>query len=204
MKRIIGIILLLFVTMSASAQMWGHSAHGNSFGYGRNSSDGYLSKGYRGMVEMGFGGAVSSYEKGGPLFKISTTHGYQFNPYVYLGGFVSLGTTEVECWYLGGNYPNCEINSNFNFRIGADFRAYISKGRFAPFVGLQLGFDYAHSPNYYYTEYIYNDYKNVYLSANLGLRVAIKNRMGLNLGVQVGSEYYFKACEVLFKLGYEF
>ena len=201
MKRIIGIILLLFFTMSASAQMLGHSAHGNSFGFARNSSDSYLSKGYRGMVEMGHG--VGTMESN-YLFKLSTTHGYQFNPYIYLGGFVSLGTIEVaEKYrvydYYWGRYTDKErFVPNFNFRLGADFRAYLPKKRVAPFVGLQLGFEYGADPGWG-EEYVF-----VYLSGQLGVRVALKNRMGLNLGIQVGSEYYFEACELLFKLGFEF
>ena len=201
MKRIIGIILLLFFTMSATAQMLGHSAHGNSFGFARNSSDSYLSKGYRGMVEMGHGvGTIES----NYLFKLSTTHGYQFNPYLYLGGFVSLGTIEVyEKYrvydYYWGDYTYKErFEPSFNFRLGADFRAYLPKKRVAPFVGLQLGFDYGADPG------LGEEYVFVYLSGQIGLRVALKNRMGLNLAVQVGSEDYFGGSELIFKLGYEF
>ena len=195
MKRIIGIILLLFFTMSATAQMLGHSAHGNSFGFARNSSDSYLSKGYRGMVEMGHGvGTIES----NYLFKLSTTHGYQFNPYIYLGGFVSFGTIEVyEKYryydsYWGYTYKE-RYEPNFNFRLGADFRAYLPKKRVAPFAGVQLGFDYG-----------YDDYASVYLGAQLGIRVALKNNMGLNLAVQVGNEDYIEGSELIFKLGYEF
>ena len=194
MKRIIGIILLLFVTMSASAQTWGHSAHGNSFGYGGNSSDGYLSKGYRGMVEMGHGAGTRDEDY---LFKLSTTHGYQFNPYLYLGGFVSFGTIEV---YEQNRYYSW-YNPNFNFRLGADFRAYLPKGRIAPFAGVQLGFDYGVCHQYYeYDE----DYAFIYLSGQIGVRVALKNRMGVNAAFQFGSEDYFDGFELLFKLGYEF
>ena len=201
MKRIVGIMLLLFVTMSASAQMWGHSAHGNSFGYGGNSSDSYLSTGYRGMVEMGHGAGSCG---GDYLFKLSTTHGYQFNPYIYLGGFVSFGTTEVweqyRYYYSSWDYIyNERYEPNFNFRLGADFRAYLPKGRIAPFAGVQLGFDYGSSTSTYS-----GDYAFVYFSGQIGLRVALNNRMGLNAAFQVGSEDYFEGCELLFKLGYEF
>ena len=199
MKKIAGIMLLLFVTMSASAQMWGHSAHGNSFGYGGNSSDSYLSTGYRGMVEMGHGAGTCDGEY---LFKLSTTYGYQFNPYLYLGGFVSLGTIEVyEAYDYDHGYYFYDSEPNFNFRLGADFRTYLPKGRVVPFVGMQLGFDYGVCHQYYeYDE----DYAFVYLSGQIGVRVALKNRMGVNAAFQVGSEDYFEGCELLFKLGYEF
>ena len=44
----------------------------------------------------------------------------------------------------------------------------------------------------------------VHLSAQAGFRVAIKNRMGVNLAVQIGSAQYFESGEMVFKLGYEF
>lgn len=198
MKRLIGIILLVFVTSSASAQLWVPSTYGNSYGYGSNSGTN-LSKGYRGMVEMGHGFGFGGYDY---AFKFSTTHGYQFNPYIYLGGFVSLGTAEYfnndhYGYYYNGyyySYNNYWYDSGFNFRIGADFRAYMSKRRFAPFVGIQFGYDFNAG----------DDYHCIYVSAQAGFRVALKNRMGLNLAVQVGPTDYFESCEMIFKLGYEF
>ena len=191
MKKIAGIMLLLFVTMSASAQMWGHSAHGNSFGYGGNSSDSYLSTGYRGMVEMehGVGLLDDMY-----LFKVSTTYGYQFNPYLYLGGFVSFGTSEAyNDNYWQDDYD--EFIPGFNFRLGADFRAYLPKGRIAPFAGAQLAFDYGK---------YYESNAAVYFAPQVGVRVALKNKMGLNAAVQSGLGSFEGGIEIIFKLGYEF
>lgn len=185
MKKLIVLVLAAIFALSvasheASAQGWGPSGYGNSFG-GYNESAGGLNKGYRGMVEIGngFGWADMQY-----LFKFSTTHGYQFNPYFYLGGFVSFGTIgcyDYYYYYLG-----------FNFRWGVDARTYLSKGRFAPFLGLQFGMD------------TYDGDPFVYFSGQVGFRVALKNKLALNFAVQIGPEDYFDYGEAIFKLGFEF
>ena len=188
MKRLMMLVLTVLFALSvasyeASAQGWGPSGYGNSFG-GYNESAGGLNKGYRGMVEIGngFGWADMQY-----LFKFSTTHGYQFNPYFYLGGFVSFGTIEYS-----DDWRHEDYDIVFNFRWGADARAYLSKGRFAPFLGLQFGMD------------LYGDIPFVYLSGQVGFRVALKNKQALNLAVQIGPQNYFEEGEIIFKLGFEF
>ena len=185
MKRLMMLVLTVLFALSvasyeASAQGWGPSGYGNSFG-GVNESAGGLNKGYRGMVEIGngFGWGDLNY-----VFKLSTTHGYQFNPYFYLGGFVSFGSIEYSYDY--------RYHLHFNFRWGADARAYLSKGRFAPFLGLQFGMD------------LYGDIPFVYLSGQVGFRVALKNKLALNFAVQIGPEHYFEYGEAIFKLGFEF
>ena len=196
MKKLIVLVLAAIFALSvasheASAQGWGPSGYGNSFG-GYNESAGGLNKGYRGMVEIGngFGWGDMRY-----LFKFSTTHGYQFNPYFYLGGFVSFGTIECYDYYYYGDYYDYfadDFYLGFNFRWGVDARTYLSKGRFAPFLGLQFGMD------------LYDDEPFVYFSGQVGFRVALKNKLALNFAVQIGPEDYFDYGEAIFKLGFEF
>ena len=188
MKRLMMLALTALFALSvasyeASAQGWGPSGYGNSFGV--NSSVNGLNRGYRGMVEFGngFGWVDVNY-----VFKLSTTHGYQFNPYFYLGGFVSFGSIE----HLVRDYFGHYYHVPFNFRWGADARAYLSKGRFAPFLGLQFGMD------------LYGYLPFVYLSGQVGFRVALKNKLALNFAVQIGPEDYFEYGEAIFKLGFEF
>ena len=193
MKRLMMLALTALFALSvasyeASAQNWGPSGYGNSFG-GFNESAGGLNKGYRGMVELGngFGWGELTY-----VIKLSTTHGYQFNPYFYLGGFVSFGSIET-CRY--GNYWDAgyyDYEPVFNFRWGADARAYLTKGRFAPFLGLQFGMD------------MYEEQPFVYLSGQVGFRAALKNKHALNFAVQLGPGEFFNRGEVIFKLGFEF
>ena len=195
MKRLMMLVLTVLFALSvasyeASAQGWGPSGYGNSFG-GYNESAGGLNKGYRGMVEIGngFGWADMQY-----LFKFSTTHGYQFNPYFYLGGFVSFGTgeyDEIRYYYNGYDAYYHEGIVGFNFRWGIDARTYLPLGRFSPFFGLQIGMD------------IYDDEPFAYLSTQVGFRVALKNKLALNFAVQ----YAPVAClegDLIFKLGFEF
>ena len=171
------------MALSASAQQWGPSAYGNKFGHGL-SSDGTLSKGYRGMVETAHGFDWTDFWY---AFEFSTTHGYQFNPYLYLGGVISFGRGVSEGYRYSYYYQ-----SDFNFSIGSDFRVYMSKGKLAPFAGLQFGFD------------LCGDNAFILLKGQMGLRYALKNDWGLNFGVQVGPSCYFGAGEILFKLGVEF
>ena len=190
MKKLIVLVLAAIFALSvasheASAQGWGPSGFGNSFGV--NSSVNGLNKGYRGMVEFGNGFGWGDFNY---VFKLSTTHGYQFNPYFYLGGFVSFGTIEdPNNWGYDYEY---DYDLDFNFRWGADARAYLSKGRFAPFLGLQFGMD------------LYDFMPFVYLSGQVGFRVALKNKQALNLAVQIGPQNYFEEGEIIFKLGFEF
>lgn len=190
MKKLIVSVLTAIFALSvasyeASAQNWGPSGYGNSFGV--NSSVNGLNKGYRGMVEFGngFGWGDLNY-----VFKLSTTHGYQFNPYFYLGGFVSFGTIECSLYY--DYYGYYDYYLGFNFRWGVDARTYLSKGRFAPFLGLQFGMD------------LYDDEPFVYFSGQVGFRVALKNKLALNFAVQIGPEDCFDDGEAIFKLGFEF
>lgn len=189
MRRIILTLLVAFITLSASAQQWGPTGYGNNYGRGNNSSDGALSKGYRGMVETGHG--LGWNDVGYYTFLCSTTHGYQFNPYLYLGGMVSFGGGEYETWRNNSPY-GWYTEWGFKFQIGSDFRVYMSKGRLAPFVGTQFGFDMC------------GDNAFVLLNGQLGLRCALKNNIGLNFSVQVGPTCYFQYGDVLFKLGFEF
>lgn len=144
----------------------------------QTTSVGPLAKGYRGMVETAHGFAWTDFMY---AFDFSTTHGYQFNPYLYLGGVISFGLDTTEAY-----------NADFNFSIGSDFRVYMAKGNLAPFMGLQFGFG------------LCGDCLFILSKGQLGLRYAINNNWGLNFGVQIGPSCYFETGEILFKLGVEF
>ena len=129
MKRLMMLALTALFALSvasheASAQGWGPSGYGNSFG-GFNSDTGGLSKGYHGMVEWG-NGVDSTFEEWGTC--LVTTHGYQFNPYLFLG--VNLG------FYLN----EYELGPML---FGLDFRVYMSQNsKFTPYIGLRGGYAY--------------------------------------------------------------
>lgn len=150
----------------------------------------YIPKGYRGMVEMAYGAGIAG---GNFLSQISTTHGWQFNQYLYLGGFASFGSTETLFHYVESHYTE-PIHTIMDFRFGADFRAYISMRRVSPYVGLKLGYDIGES----------SFHRTINLSGQLGGRFAIKGRHALNFALQAGLTALHLESEVLFKLGYEF
>lgn len=147
-----------------------------------SSSVGSLHKGYRGMVELGGGTAQEIFQ-----IKFSTTYGYQFNPFLFLGGFIGLGTE-----------PTPIYDNRFNFRCGADFRTYMYKGKIVPYAGLQLGYDYW-LPTTFEADLFPND--SLYLSCQLGVRFTIQKGNAVNLAIQLGSA---TTRELVFKIGYEF
>lgn len=153
----------------------------------QTTSVGPLAKGYRGMVETAHGFDWDDLDY---AFEFSTTHGYQFNPYLYLGGVISFGRGTSRQY--GRYYYYYYNRPGFNFSIGSDLRVYMAKGNLAPFMGLQFGFD------------LCVDNPFILLKGQLGLRYAINNNWGLNFGVQVGPSCYFASGEILFKLGVEF
>ena len=170
------------MALSAFAQQWGPSAYGNRYSHG-SSSDRTLTKGYRGMVEMahGFGWDQFYY-----AFEYSTTYGYQFNPYLYLGGVVSFGRGESKAYSYDTTTPG------FNFGIGSDFRVYMSQNKLAPFAGLQFGFD------------LCGDNLYMLLKGQLGLRYALNDNHAINIAAVLGPTCESESGEVLFKLGVEF
>lgn len=84
-----------------------------------------LPLGYRAMVEMG-GGCASFYYG---CLGMTTTHGYQFNQNIYLGGLVGfLVLFDDALWPV----------------VAVDFRTYMGKNSIhKPWVGLTLGFPQA-------------------------------------------------------------
>lgn len=172
MKRIVFTILMALVTLSVSAQEWGPSGYGNRFS---PVSDGALQKGYRGIVEMGHGFTTDICY----INQFTISQGYQFNPYLYWGGFTNFG--------LG-----C-LGDAFAFQFGSDFRVYMSKGKVAPFITSRVGGYVCWDCGIY-----------PYLDGSLGLRIALNNNFGLNFAFQAGSGCCWDGAELLFKVGFEF
>lgn len=85
-------------------------------------------RGYRGFVEAG--GNFDLDANG--AFTISTTHGYMFNPYIFLGAGLNYHYYDAYDTYDGHDVYHC-------LQFYADFKAYMTKNRFAPFVDVKLG-----------------------------------------------------------------
>ena len=129
----------------------------------------YLKTGYRGMVETGFGVGNAfdrdEYGSDSDLFGVhletSTTHGYQFNPYLFLGGGV--GALLRSLTEDGGTFP-----------FFVDFRANFNKKRFSPYGVLKIG--YSTNP-----EKELNG--GVYINTALGYRFGLHKKLAINVSL---------------------
>lgn len=103
-------------------------------------------KGYHGFADLGYTIGVGDYEFG--RFEISTTHGYQVNPYFFVGGGVGFHFMS-ECKYGDPEIPLDLRKSKISIPLFADFRGTFTKRKFAPFVDLKLGYFVTNNDGFY-------------------------------------------------------
>ena len=161
--------------------------------------DEFKTNGYKGFVDVGGAFGVGTYGDG--LVSVSSTHGYQFNPYFFLG--VGVG-----------------VNYHFNWStvfipVYADARGYFMNNDIAPFIGLKVG-------------YSVFDGMGFYFNPSVGVRFIATSKLGLNLSIGfimqrtdiTFRQYYYNPRThdsyvnsyderntiggVMFKLGFEF
>ncbi|MBQ7180294.1 MAG: hypothetical protein IJR87_03270 [Bacteroidaceae bacterium] len=110
--------------------------------------------GYRGFVDGGYVIGVGHYDNNRLSF--STTHGYQFRPWLFAGA--GLG-----CNFVG--------DAQFlAFPLFGDLRTVVPLGRFSPYFDLKMG-------------YSFGDAEGFYLHPAIGCRIAATARTALNLSV---------------------
>lgn len=119
----------------------------------------YDKKGYRGFVSLGGGVDVSSYQ-GGAVVSFATSHGYQFNPYFFLGAGVGVD------YYLDQSYA---------LPVYLDSRVNFINKNITPYFGFKVGY----SPI---------DISGVYINTNLGLSVMVTKKLGLNLALEYAAQ----------------
>lgn len=125
------------------------------------------SKGYRGFAEVGYGIGVGDYDFG--RFSIETSHGYQFNHYIFLGaglGFQFSSKYETK----GMEYALDKRDSKVDIPIFANLHFNFLKKKFSPFVDLKGG------------AYV-NNGGGAYVNASAGLRIATTARQAVNISV---------------------
>lgn len=103
-------------------------------------------KGYHGFADLGYTIGVGDYDFG--RFEISTTHGYQVNPYFFVGGGVGFHFMS-ECKYGDPEIPLDLRKSKVSIPLFADFRGTFTKRKFAPFVDLKLGYFVTNNDGFY-------------------------------------------------------
>lgn len=151
-----------------------------------------LSQGYQGQIDLGSTFGIGNYAF--TKFEVNSTHGYQFNPYYYLGGGV-------------GAHFMLDYNDNFyrhqvpNILLYLDSRLTFIESNITPYIESRIG-------------YFVTNFGGMYVNFSLGCRFAVYYRQAINLSVgysfeKLGFEYYttrekFNTNNFSVKLGYEF
>lgn len=142
MKKIISVLILSIVSISA---------------FGRQPE-----RGYRGFAEVEYDAGKAYYFSNGEgrdvydgfaMFGIATTHGYQFNNHIFVGGGAAI--------ILNGGTGMIPLY--------ADIRYDNQWGKFTPFADLKTGYDL---PN-----------ESLYFSPTVGYRFNWGRKVNLNLGL---------------------
>lgn len=115
-----------------------------------------LQQGYRGFVEAG---VITSFDEIG--FNLSTSHGYQINRWLYLGG--GAGFEGITYWDSG---------MVMAIPVFADVRAYMTGTKVKPFFDVQIG--YKISCNSVEDVYVDTLYKIGHLHASIGFGIEYK------------------------------
>lgn len=138
-------------------------------------------RGYRGFLEWGndirtdnYWGLYAIERKTSVCTGFMTSHGYQFNPYLYVGA--GLG-------FEYSNVSDCHIIPLF-----LDGRTDLKFGRFTPFFDVRLGVSLTEGAG-------------VYFSPTIGYRFNWGRKVGINLGVGMTLQGY--ACH-MYSMYYDF
>lgn len=107
-------------------------------------------KGYKGFVDLGYTFSDENEDR----VEVSTSHGYQFNNYFFLGGGIAYH-----------DYSDAEL---YTIPIFANFRANFINNKIAPFGDVRIG-------------YSTGDLDGAYVYMGVGARLALKKKMALNL-----------------------
>ena len=107
-----------------------------------SNKNGKNKKGYKGFIDFGYTFGVGDW--GIDRLELSTSHGYQFNPYLYVGGGVAVNLFEGDIVGLP---------------IFAHVRANVSNKHISPYIDLRIGY----SP--------LEDVKGVYMAPSIGCKI---------------------------------
>ena len=126
-------------------------------------------RGYRGFVDWtnriyhgsSLNGSRTFYSPG-----ISTSHGYQFNPWLFAGAGIDYSLDDTGYWEKRHNYSI----DNYFLSVFGHVRTDLQLGRFTPFADLRLGWN-ADSNG------------TVYFSPSIGYRFNWGRKTGINVGL---------------------
>lgn len=146
-----------------------------------NSTYSYRNLGYKGFAEIGGGAVIGSLVELGTV-NISTSHGYQFNPYFYLGGGISI-------------QPFFEFGEPYTafLPIFLNLRTNLIDNKISPFIDVKTGY-----------VAVLNGF---YMNTSLGITFPIADKCGMNFSI--GYETYgqmqgaaLESCSL--RMGFEF
>ena len=125
------------------------------------------SKCYRGNVEAGYSVGIGDYDFG--RVEINTTHGYQFNPYIFIGA--GTGLHFMSSYKTGGmDIALDERESTVDIPLFTNVRCNVLNKKFSPFVDVKGG------------TFVTNN-GGLYLVASVGCRYAFNENYALNLSI---------------------
>ena len=184
MKTFIKIVLLSFlfiISFSGLSQAQsGKGAYGNAISRrsGSQQTD-YITRGLRFNADVCAGINI---DPSGDV-NVTAGAGYQFSPYVYLGGVIGSGYT----------YDGPKVI------VAADGRVYFTKKRVTPMLSAQLGYMLHADKDYVMSGYFYNgkykekwEYKRVnehlvYASGGIGARIYLTKKLGFTARFMVST-----------------
>lgn len=140
----------------------------NSRTSGSSGLDGNGPKaGYKGFVDVGY--TVGLGDNGVGRIAFSTTHGYQINPYVFVGAGAG-----VNCYTQNGS-------TAWGIPIFADARANFLNNSISPFLDVKIGYSVA-------------DISGFYFSPSIGCRFGLSSKVALTLSIgyeMQRAEFYY-------------
>jgi len=149
-------------------------------------------RGYKGFVDVGYSIGTGDYDF--DRVEISTTHGYQFNDFLFVGGG------------MGMHYYS-DLDDEYAVPVFANFRANFMRGKVVPFGDVKLGYT------------VGDIVEGAYGAIGVGVRFALKGKKALNLSLSYTAQdvdvdyygyydYYYSDEETLgafsIKIGFEF
>ena len=132
-----------------------------------------LRRGYKGSFDIGYEFTVGNFD--GRLFGVSTSHGFQFNPYIYLGGGLALN------YY----HDDFDEDSYGVIPVFINVRTNFTTSRISPYFDFKTG-------------YSINEDGGFYANPSIGVRFGLGRKLGLNLSAsytyqEVFLGYYYSS-----------
>ena len=122
---------------------------------------------YRGYVDVGYSIGIGDYDFG--RYEVNTSHGYQFNPYLFLGA--GMGLHFIPSYKTKGmDIPLDQRESKVDIPLFANIHCNFLKKKVTPFIDVKGG------------TYVTNN-GGLYINASVGCRFALNEKQAINLSV---------------------